>query len=205
MSTTILRHRPYVDPHPTSAIQADAIKRREQMFSDRKRAIKDLIAKAPPSERDEFHWTMTYDLELAPSVTARQRILESAVIPVPPQELLTDPSMHDELWTVIEALAVAGIYLFNTGHLCDSDLYSRLYLKILDEQVRMMPPSCEAAEFIDCLHSLDREHPLGKSLVARDPDLNAPASPGRSPFYPIRGIINQRDSYLPRPSPTHQP
>lgn len=203
---TASRIRPYTSPHPVARLQAQAIQMRDAHFDERKRRIASLVADARRNEdsiHDEFHWTLVYDMELAPNVTGRQRVLEQGIVPVPPQELTTDSDLHDELWTVIEALANCGIYFINTGHMCDRDFYARLYFRILDEQTRLMPPASEACEYIDCLHPLDLEHPIAAKYAKKigngiPPSLNPNYS--RSPVYAQLGQINERDTFLPRPS-----
>jgi len=202
-NTTAVRTRPYTSPHPISRLQADAIALRDQHFATRRTCIADML-RDNPQEPDEFYWTMVYDLEHAPTVTARQRLLEHGIIPVPPQELSDHTSLHDELWTVIEALSMVGIFLFNTNHLTDSNLYARLYYKILDEPTRLMPPSSEAAEFIDCLHPLDLDYPLGKLLrsCAVAPSFQPNPTTTRGPICSTPGILQCRDSTLPAPTGT---
>jgi hypothetical protein len=201
-STLAIRTRPYIDPHPTDSIKRDAIRDRDQHFATRKACIADMV-RDNPQEPSEFYWTMVYDLEHAPTVTSRKRLLEHGIIPFPPQELPDPTSLHDELWTVIEALSLTGIYLLNTGHLTDGDLYARLYYRILDEETRLMPPSSEAAEYIDCLHPMDMHHPLGKMMTRREPDIS-PTPTGkpyvRGPKCTVPYTLNDRDDYLPRPS-----
>lgn len=196
------RTRPYVDPHPASALQATAISQRDAMFAERNRAIKRLASENKDTNPSEFYWTMVYDTQHAPEVTGRARLLESGIIPVPPQELVTDPELHDELWTIIEALSTCGIYLFNTGHLTDRDLYARLYFRILDEPTRLMPPAAEAAEFIDCFHPYDLAHPLASSLTPTDPTVPRQSTLPyeRGPIYSVLGCTNSRDCHLPRPA-----
>ena len=201
MTTFAIRSRPYVDPYPIASIKADALAARETRFANRKAAIKSLIAEAAPDDRDEFHWTLVYDLEQAPTMTSRALLLEAGIIPVPPQELATDADVHDELWTILEALSTVGVLLMNTDHLCDRDLYSRLYFRILDEECRALPPSCEACEYIDCLHPMDQSHPLGALLLARcaagAPNFCAPVQ--RGPICLRSTGLVDRDRYLPGP------
>jgi len=199
--TIATRTRPYASPHRITAIQQQAIEMREEHFSNRTKAIDDM-ARADPSA-DRFHWTLVYDLEKAPEVTGRQRLLECGIIPVPPYEMWLDADLHDELWTVIEALSLCGIYLLNTSHMPDRDLYCRLYYRILDEPTRLMPPSSEASEYIDCLHPLDMDHPIGK-LYAKTLGDGMPQPSNkeyqRGPIMSGAGTINKRDMFLPRPS-----
>ncbi|MFM8872735.1 MAG: hypothetical protein ACKOJI_05170 [Phycisphaerales bacterium] len=153
---------------------------------------------------DRFHWTLVYDLEMAPVTTGRALLLEHRIVPVPPQDLDSADALHDELWTVIEALAASGVFLLNTDHLDDRDLYGRLYYRILDEPTRALPPESEASEFIDCLHPLDIESGgLGRRLADRiaagehqPPSMRAAGV--RGPAY--RRAPAERDRWLPRPT-----
>ena len=193
------RTRPYTDPHPTTRIQEDALHRQRERIAERKRAISRLVAEAPADQKEIFHWTLVYDLEQAPLVTSRELLLTQGIIPCPPQELITDLDVHDELWTVVEAMAKTGIFLLNTDHMCDRDLYARLYFRILDEQTRGLPPASEACEYIDCLHPLDMDHPLGKQMLNRK-EPSRPNDYCRGPVCPLPGSLADRDRYLPRPS-----
>lgn len=138
-------------------------------------------------------------------VSGRGNLLRHAIVPLPPQELVSDDDLHDELWTAIEALAECGIYLLNTDHLCDRDLYARLYLKVLDEPNAILPPGLGAVEFIDVLHPMDHrdapEDSVSARLVDREPPERAPeAGPGvRGPLCLQRGAMSDRDRWLPRP------
>lgn len=161
-------------------------------------------AKASGNEQDRFYWTLVYDMEMAPSTNGRAMILQHRIVPVPPQDLSADDDLHDELWTVIEALAASGVYLLNSDHLSDRDLYARLYYRILDEPTRCLPPESEASEFIDCLHPFDIAVPgAGRLLTERIETVGAPPraalySPGvRGPFN--RTTLADRDRWLPRP------
>ena len=203
MSTTFAtRNRPFTPPYNVTPIAREAAARRKSRECDRAEAIKSLVSSAPVDNKDEFYWTLVYDTERAPSVTGREMILEYGIIPVPPQELVATADLHDELWTIIESLSRCSVYLINTNHLCDRDLYSRLYYRILDEECRALPPSSEAAEFIDCLHPIDMEHPIGKSLYtsnANNLPTSQPAHYTRSPEYNTIGTLCSRDTYLPKP------
>lgn len=196
------RNRPFASPHPIKQLKQDIVKLKKQRFLERDYRIAELIESAPSDNKDRMYWSMVYDLEEAPTVTGRQMILEHGIIPVPLQELSATADLHDELWTIIEALAKSGVYLVNTNHMCDRDLYARLFYKILDEPCRMMPPAAEAAEFIDCLHQMDVEYPLGKQVapITGAPEPSNPDSPYvRGPQFNFIGVLCSRDAYLPRP------
>lgn len=199
--TLATRIRPFTSPHPISTIQSDAIAKRDNLFAERKAAIARMMELSDDPEPREFDFAMTYDLEQAPLVTGRARLLEAGIIPVPPQELADPTNLHDELWTVIEALSLCGIYLMNTGHLTDADLYARLYYRILDEETRLMPPSTEAAEYIDCLHPMDLSYPLGQMVLKKLNKIVPTSEPyERGPRFTVPYTINTRDTFLPRPA-----
>jgi len=197
------RNRPFTSPHPIKQLKKEITELKKQRFYERDCRINQLVESAEPDNKDRMYWSMVYDLEEAPTVTGRQMILEHGIIPVPLQELSATADLHDELWTIIEALAKCGVYLVNTNHLCDRDLYARMFYKILDEPCRMMPPSSEAAEFIDCLHPMDVEYPLGQQVpVFTQADASAPKKEDpyvRGPEYNVIGKMCNRDSYLPKP------
>jgi hypothetical protein len=197
------RTRPFTSPHPIKQLKQDIVKLKKQRFLERDYRIAELIESAPSDNKDRMYWSMVYDLEEAPTVTGRQMILEHGIVPVPLQELSATADLHDELWTIIEALAKCGVYLINTNHLCDRDLYARLFYKILDEPCRMMPPASEAAEFIDCLHPMDVEYPLGQQVpVFTQADASAPKKEepyARGPECNVIGKLCSRDAYLPKP------
>jgi hypothetical protein len=152
---------------------------------------------------------MVHDFELAPGTTGRATLLEHGLVPLPPQDLVDDEAVHDELWTVIEALASAQVFLLHTDHLTDRDLYARLYYRILDEPTRGLPPEAGGAEFIDVLHPLDVDcGGVGRRLRDRlDAMAGAPRAPGagpgvRGPRCPaMRGCEPpaDRDRWLPHP------
>lgn len=178
---------------------------RGAMLAERKRRIDELVADAAArgDDADRVHWSMVYDHELAPPSTGRALLLEQRIVPVPPQDLADAADLHDELWTVIEALAAASVFLTNTDHLADRDLYCRLYYRILDEPTRMMPPGSEAAEFIDCLHPMDIEvgrvaHALVRRNEAGGVEPADGAGAERGPV--CDAPMGDRDRWLPGPA-----
>jgi len=196
--TYATRTRPFTDPHPASKLKLEALERKRAFLNQRKQCIEDLV-KDNPAEPDRFYWTMVYDMEHAPTTTGRAQLLEHGIVPVPPQELVLSSELHDELWTIIEALSESGIFLLNTDHLNDANLYARLYYRILDEPCRMMPPGLEAAEYIDCLHPMDLEYPIGKMMAGRNTNADRADEYKRGPVCCQEGILHSRDQYIPRP------
>jgi hypothetical protein len=165
-----------------------ARERRAEVAREREQAIDRLVAAAVDrgdADTDRTYWTMVHDFEMAPPTSGRAMLLEQGIVPLPPQEMPADADLHDELWTVIEALASAGVYLLHTDHLTDRDLYARLYYRILDEPTRCLPSEAGAAEFIDVLHPLDVDcGGVGKRLHER---LLAAGEPGMGQRAPGAG------------------
>lgn len=200
MTTTFAaRTRPFTSPHAIKALQKEAVKRKQDFLKQRTESINDLI-KSNPDDNDKQYWSMVYDLEHAPPTTGRAQLLEYGIVPVPPQELTLNKELHDELWTIIEALSKSGIFLLNTDHLDDSNLYARLYYRILDEPCKMMPASVECAEYIDVLHPMDLDFPLGKQMTEREPPVPNLGEYMRGPICAFTGELVVRDAYVPRPS-----
>ena len=81
MTLNATRTRPYVDPHPITEIQKDAIDHRKKRFEERRKAIDELVSKSNSKKPDIMYWTMVYDLEMAPTITGRALLLESGIIP----------------------------------------------------------------------------------------------------------------------------
>jgi hypothetical protein len=192
-------------PRKLDEMARDLRRFRAEMEAERATRIDQLVAEAKRSgeDADRHHWTMVYDTEFAPSTTGRAMLLEHRIVPFPPQDLPTEAELHDELWTVVEGLAVSGVFLINTDHLGDRDLYCRLYYRILDEPTRLLPPTSEAAEFIDCLHPMDLEPgKVGHRLVARiergEPEEPARGEGVRGPAF--GSPLADRDRWMPRPN-----
>ena len=207
-SDVVRRRRPFVSGIPAAALESmarEVTRANTAHLAERTRRIDELVAAA--LERgdtvDRFHWTLVYDLEEAPATTGRAMLLEHRIVPVPPQDLVSDDDLHDELWTVIEALDASGVYLVNTEHMGDRDLYARLYYRILDEPTRCLPPDSEAAEYIDCLHPMDlNPGSMGSRMFERMEKRGAPESMAREDGTrgPVcRNALCDRDRWLPRP------
>ena len=204
MTTTIIkRRRPYSERIPGSltaylSAQADY---------DKAMVARANWIKEHGKEMGEFEAGVDYDINQSEPVTGRFQLLRCGIIPVPPQELHTRDEIWDELWTVIEGLAESGVYLINTNHLSDIDLYSRLYYRILNESMRLVPHRL-AAEYVDCLHPMDQYHARGIALnavkVGAADLVGQPGKKyGRGPVC-LRSddpaVLHDRDQWLPMPT-----
>lgn len=203
----IARRRAFRGHVPDSQLDemaADMRRFRDEQHAERARRIDELVEEARRGglDTDRVHWSMHYDMECSPATTGRAMLLEHRIVPVPPQDLRRPDDLHDELWTVIEGLAASGVFLLNTDHLPDRDLYARLYYRILDEPTRLMPPQSEAAEYIDCLHPMDLWPGSAGDLLHRRLASKGESAPARGPG--IRGPrfdagLGERDRWMPRP------
>lgn len=183
----------------------EALRRRAERTRERERKIEELCASAAADgfEPDRSYWAMIHDFEMAPSTNGRTMLLEAGIVPIPPQDLAEDAHVHEALWTVIEGLAASRVYLLNTDHLSDRQLYERLFYKILDEETHCLPPGSIACEYIDVLHPMDIQAgghgaELNRRLAAgahavgeRRPGVRAP---------PQAHPLCDRDRHLPRPT-----
>jgi len=68
--------------------------------------------------------------EAGPFTSHRDWLAQRGKEFVPPAEL-DDDSLARELWRLIEALALARVFLYQTDHLNDRELYERLWREVL--------------------------------------------------------------------------
>jgi hypothetical protein len=144
------RQTPRTAPPSTKPLDRDAIEMVfEKKRSERRAAIDELVAEAKakgrPSER--IVAAIIYDSEKAPMSTNRKQLSEIG-IEVPPPEALSDEDITTALKTLIDGLALLGIYLTGTDHLDDRGLYTQL-TKVIEEEIRDVPPNQDMSEFID--------------------------------------------------------
>lgn len=127
----------------------------------RERAVSALVDEAHKqgNEADPVALGMKYDFELAPFTTNRKQLDERGVVVPDPQDV-PDRELAYQIMRLAVALSYLGIYLTHTDHLDDRTLYTRLCNDILDEDIREMPPTDVAAEFIDLVGS----HPAAEEI-----------------------------------------
>jgi hypothetical protein len=138
-------HRPSLDEDAVQSVFARKRAVREQRIAE-------LVAEADregrPSER--IVAAIVYDSEHAPQSTNRRQLAEIGVVCPPPGPIgLGDNEVRDALWRIIYGLAYLGIYLSGTDHLDDRTVLRILCSRILDEEIRDVPPSRDMSEFID--------------------------------------------------------
>lgn len=192
---------PALDAHRPS-LAADAV---QAVFARKRAAREDRIAKlvaeakkaGRPAER--IIAAILHDSEHAPHSTNRRQLAEIGVECPPPGTIsLSDRDAAGALWRVIYGLAHLGIYLTGTDHLDDRALLRILCSRILEEEIRDVPPSRDMSEFIDltpCRADMPDglEGPFDVDGDELD-DLDGEIGPGARP----RKVVG-RDALLPRP------
>ncbi len=135
------------------------------------------------------------EFERSPMTTLRQQLAESGY-GLPSEE---PPSITRELWTLIRQLAFIGVYVENTDHLDDRELYHWLVQQI-DEPTRF-PQSVGFAMHLDVIGSgSDDDNRLYLTYYASDEDRATWQSEFPSEELPEHGVPpHDRDRYLPKP------
>jgi len=104
------------------------------------------------TEGEETFWEKVVEYEEAPLTTNFQQ-LEDAGVALPPPDSLNDQELPTKVWEVIHKLALLRVFIEQTDHLTDRDLYSHLCTNCLLEETRMLPPSANSAWHIQMLGS----------------------------------------------------
>ena len=86
-----------------------------------------------PGLQEQF-WRQVVEFETA-GTTDLVKELKARGVDVPDPGSLNDGALHDALWTTIEALGRMGVYLDQTDHLSDRELYTLLWRDLLPEEM----------------------------------------------------------------------
>ena len=100
--------------------------------------------KETPPEVEEGFWQYVVNYEKAPWTTNFKQ-LEEAGIDLPAPDTLKDEQLTKKLWEVIHGLALLRVFLDETDHLSDRELYTELWSDMLREEVKAMPPDPDGA------------------------------------------------------------
>jgi len=92
----------------------------------------------PPDVQEEFwkHVLMFEEGEYAPFF---DRLIKAGVELPAPDELKTDGQVHEKLWEVIHSLQLMNVFISQTNHLSDRELYTELWSDTLREEMMVMP------------------------------------------------------------------
>lgn len=103
-----------------------------------------------PAEMEEAFWKHVVDYEEAPWTTHFQQ-LETAGVALPSPESLNDQELTAKLWEVIHKLALLRVFIEQTDHLSDRELYTHLWTDSLREDTKFLAPSPDSAYHIQLL------------------------------------------------------
>ena len=111
------------------------------------------------AEVEEAFWKHLVDYEEAPWTTHFQQ-LENAGVSLPPPDSLKDEELTAQLWAVIQKLALLHVFIEQTNHLSDRELYTQLWTDSLREETKALPLVANSACHIQMLGSGSEEDNL---------------------------------------------
>lgn len=136
----------------------EALKRRAEELSGGQMEVGSLddYPSEVPEEVEEGFWKHVVDYEEAPWTTNFQQ-LENAGVSLPAPDSLKDEELTAKLWEIIQKLALLHVFISQTDHLSDRELYTHLWTDSLREETKAMPVVAGAAWHIEMLGSYSEE------------------------------------------------
>ena len=111
------------------------------------------------AEVEEAFWKHIVDYEEAPWTTHFQQ-LENAGVSLPEPDSLKDEELTVKLWDLIQKLALLHVFIEQTDHLSDRDLYTHLWTDSLREETKALPLGADSACHIQLLGGCSEEDML---------------------------------------------
>ena len=105
--------------------------------------------------REQF-WEHVVAFEEAEWITSFDQLVQGGM-ELPAPEELDDSQLTVKLWEVIRGLAMLRMFLYNTDHLSDRELYEELWHEVLREENPDMPVNENSACHIDLVSSGSEE------------------------------------------------
>lgn len=135
----------------------EALKRRAEELSGGQMETANLDDCPEEVEEEFFNYIVEY--EEAPWTTNFQQ-LENAGVSLPAPESLKDEELTAKLWEVIQKLALLHVFIEQTDHLSDRELYTHLWTHSLREETKAMPLAANGAWHIQILGGCSDEDNL---------------------------------------------
>jgi len=152
------------------------------------------------AEQREQFWRRVVEYEAAPSTTDFQQLTEAG-LELPKPDAMHDEELSAKLWEVIGGLARKRVFLSETDHLSDRELYALLWHDVLRAEnpvlrdcpgsfshVSLLGGCSETDNFLYLKYYADED--WREEWMAEFPDYDLPAH--ENPPY-------DRDRHLPRP------
>jgi hypothetical protein len=111
------------------------------------------------AETEEAFWQQLVNYEEAPWTTNFEQ-LEKAGVLLPPPDSLKDDELTAKLWEVIQKLALLHVFIEQTDHLSDRELYTHLWTDSLREETKALPMAANFACHLQMLGSGSEEDNL---------------------------------------------
>jgi hypothetical protein len=105
--------------------------------------------------REQF-WEHVVSFEEAEWITSFE-LLEQGGMELPAPDELDDTQLSAKLWEVIRGMAMLRMFLYNTDHLSDREMYEELWHEVLREESPVMPINENTACHIDLVDSGSEE------------------------------------------------
>jgi hypothetical protein len=90
-----------------------------------------------PEQREQF-WRRVVEYELAPSTSDFQQLTEAG-LDLPEPDAMDNEQLASKLWELIGTLARMRVFIQETNHLSDRELYTLLWRDVLRQETPILP------------------------------------------------------------------